>query len=302
MTIVRNRAIWLTSVLCASALWSAEPRTVLEGDLEILYLDSLADPQRWEQAECTATAAGEPLAGGRPTLLLTIPVDHHGGEEKYPIGWPRVYANLRQGAETNWTAYDHFQFAIYTTMSRADVPGQPLSFQVLCPDRASGTNRNLAELKLETWVPFSIATADIASLDRIARLGFNIAESNYQHGDHLDFRIGGFRLVRSATCSLDRLVTRAPAVFSDRATLPVELVVVGPPERVSRGIPFTIRQGDRVLREETLPVRRGQQVLEMDIAELRLGPGAYELVAFAADPARRRSAGFTVVTSPWQVD
>jgi hypothetical protein len=80
----------------------------------------------------------------------------------------------------------------------------------------------------------------------------------------------------------------------------VELDVVGPPENVSRGIPFEIRQGETILRRETLPARRGKRVIGIEIGELKLVPGDYQIVAFPDDAAQKRQASFRVVPSPWE--
>ncbi len=274
---------------------------VVQGEEEILYLDGLADPARWGPAECTVTQAPEKLrAAGRPTLRLKIPVDYHGGEKKYPIGWPRMYCRLRKPDETDWTRFDRFEFLIQARMSRAKPPARPLTFQMLCPQRSNGYLHELTEIRLGKWVRVTISTADKPKLEQIARLGFNISESNYRDGDQLEFLIGGFRLVRSTKCTLTQVRVLAPAIFQGRPDLPVELVVTGPPAKVSRGVPFTILHGKDALRREMLPVVRGRQVLRMGIAELELAPGDYTLSAFNDDPEKRRTARFKVVASPWK--
>ena len=271
-----------------------------EGKDEVLYLDGLANPARWAPSECTAAPSTDRRAGGRPTLLLHIPVDHHGGEAKYPIGWPRMYCKLRKPEETQWFAYDRLEFEMFVEMSRPTAPTGALTFQVQCPGKPRVFYHRFDKMKLGEWVRVVIPTSSIPNLEDVANLGFNISESNYRDKDVLDFHIGGFRLVRSAECELTSMTIRSPVVFRGRPTLPVELVVVGPPEHVSRGIPFTLRCGERVVRAETLPVRRGRQTLDVDVSELGLEPGEYSLVAFAEDEARRRTGGFRVVETPWK--
>ena len=267
---------------------------------EVLPLDGLADPARWQPSECSLSVAADNRAAGQPTLHLQIPVDYHAGEAKYPIGWPRLYCALRSGVERSWADYDRFEFMILAKASRETLPRSPLNLQVHCPQRPDSTDVNLTQIKLNEWVLVSLPTAEIRQVDRVAQLGFNISESNYQDKDLLDFYIGAFRLVRSVECRVERLTVKAPAIFADRATVLVELVVAGPPARVSRGVPFTLRGGERVLRLETLPVRRGAQTLAVEVTELRLAPGEYSLTAFDADPQRRQSATFKVVESPWR--
>ncbi len=278
----------------------AEVRSLPVAAEESLRLDSLADPGHWVPSECTVTAAEDRRAEDLPTLHLHIPVDYHAGEAKYPIGWPRLYCALREGPERAWSEYDRFEFQILAKMTRTDVPRTPLNLQIHCPAKPDSVSRALTQIRLDQWVRVSIPTAEIPHVERIAQLGLNISESEYRDGDVLDFYIGAFRLVRSLECQVDRLTVQTPAIFADHGALPVELVVAGPPPRVSRGVPFTVRCGDRVLRLETLPVRRGAQVLDMAVTELRLAAGEYTLAAFDDDPQRRRAATFRVVSSPWK--
>jgi len=297
---VRFVLVGLLVWCCAAADAQRAPKTVLQGKEEILFLDDLANPKRWTQAECTVIASKELKAEGRPTVHVHIPVDHHGGEEKYPIGWPRIYCRLRKPAETNWIAFDRVEFLIYAKMSRPKLPKRPLNFQIRCPDKKRATYRGLAEMKLGKWVRISIPLGKIPHLEDLANIGFNISESDYKDKDLLDFYIGGFRLVRSAECRLTEMTIKTRAMFRDQPELKVGLDVVGPPKHVSRGVPFTIRRGKEILRQEMLPVRRGYQTLAMDIAELKLEPGEYALTAFEHDPDRKTSGTFRVVEGPWK--
>jgi hypothetical protein len=286
--------------LALASLASPANEPVVVGKQEILYLDQLATPSRWQPAEATVTQAKVQTPGQRPALLFHIPVDHHAGEAKYPIGWPRMYCPLRRPAETDWASWDRLEFDIHTTMSEGELPKNPLTFQILCPDRHQNNTSNLTEMKLGEWVTISIPISTLKHLPELNRLGFNISESNYKDKTQLDFRIGGFRLIRSAECALASLVIKSPVVYRDAKVLKVELDVVGPPANVSRGIPFEIRQGDTVLRHETLPAQRGKRVVEMEIGELKLQPGDYRLVAFPGDADRQRQGAFKVVPSPWE--
>jgi len=86
----------------------------------------------------------------------------------------------------------------------------------------------------------------------------------------------------------------------DQTTLQVEMSVVGIPEKISRGVPFSLRDPKELLRLETLPVKRGQQVLNIDVSELKLVPGEYTLTAFEQEPERKLSIPFRVVNTPWE--
>ncbi|HUT34672.1 MAG TPA: hypothetical protein VNE39_14380 [Planctomycetota bacterium] len=293
-------ALVAVMVLCCLGISArGGQQTVVEGREEVLCLDGLGDPARWGPAECTVEESKELKAQGRPTLHLHIPVDHLAGEKEYPIGWPRMYADLKE-EEKGWTDFERFEFLAYATMSRKRAPRQALSFQVLCPDRRNAFHRNLSEIQLGQWVRLSIPIRSIKSAKDAARLGFNISESDYKHGDKLDFYLGAFRLVRAAEFGLTSLKVLNPVLYQDRPTLKVELDVAGPPQKVAQGLPLALRTGERTIRLNALAVQRGLQSVEVDLREQKLEPGAYTLIAFDDDPARGKVAPFRLVESPWQ--
>ncbi len=282
-------------------------QAVVEGKEEVLWLDGLGNPARWGPAECTVEQSKELKADGRPTLHLHIPVDHLGGEKAYPIGWPRVYADLKE-EEKGWTDFERLEFMAYATMSREKAPRQALSFQVLCPDRQNAFHRTLSEIQLGQWVRLSIPIRALKSAKDATRLGFNISESDYKHGDKLDFYLGAFRLARAAEFGLTSLKVLNPVLYQDRPTLKVELDVAGPPQKVlgthsGRNVsplPLAVRAGEQTIRLSALAVQRGLQSAEIDLREHKLKPGAYTLAAGDEDPGRSKVAPFRLVESPWQ--
>jgi len=290
----------LTVVACAYTISAEPPDLVVEGKREILYLHDLANPKRWGPSECTVQASKDLKAEGRPTIHVHMPVDHHGGEKKYPIGWPRMYLTLRKPGETQWGEWERFEFFFYARMSRDKPPAQVATFHFQCPDKHHATYHRFRKIELEKWLLIATPVGKIKDLDKLARLGFNIAESNYKDGDKLDFYLGGFRLTRSAEFAVRSLKFTNNAVFKGQPKLKVEIQVTGPPAKISRGVPFTIRQGETVIRRETLPVKVGLQTMEIDISELKLAPGAYALIAFDGDKEREKRVEFRVVETPWR--
>lgn len=283
-----------------SAAAQAAPEVVVQGKNESLYLDGLGKPARWGPSECTVTVSKTRKADGRPTLQIDMPVDHHGGEKRYPIGWPRLYAKLRKPAETQWDAFERFEFLFYATMSRAKPPTQVGTFHIQCPDRRHATYHRFRKIKLNEWIRVSVPVAKIKSLQNLKTIGFNISESNYKHGDKLRFYLGGFRLVRPKDFELRSLKVRNAVVYQGQPTLKVNLELAGPPMKIHRALPLTIRRGKDKLRVESLPVTVGAQTLDVDIRELKLKPGTYTLVAYDDNPKLRRTAPFRVLETPWQ--
>ncbi len=288
------------SILCCLTSAAHCGQVAVEGKLQVLYLDGLADPARWGPAECTVKASEKLKADGRSTLHLHIPVDHQGGEAKYPIGWPRMYMTLRKPDETGWAEFERFEFLIHATMSRPMPPKSSLNLQIHCPDKHNALNRNLSELRLGQWVRVSIPIRSVKDVEQVARLGLNISESNYKHGDVLDFHIGAFRLARAAEFGLASLRVTAHVTYRDRPRLTVELETVGPPGKVRRGLPLAVYRDKRLVHRETQPVRRGVQTLGLDLSKAKLEVGRHTLVAFDEAPEQRIEAAFRVVESPWE--
>ena len=281
-------------------LAQATPKTVFEGKREALYADSWASPQRWVPAECTVKASKEHVANARPTLHMHVPVDHHAGEKNYPIGWPRMGLHPREPWEKDWTSFERFEFMVYVETSRDRLPNTPITLILYCPDRNRQWSRVLRELKVNQWVDFSLPIAPMGYADRVARVAFAISESNYKHGDQLHFYIGAFRFVRWTECRLNQLAISNAVLFEGQATLDVDIEVEGVPRNTSRAVPFTIRRGKALIREQSLPVHRGRYTLPFDISKLKLPPDTYTLEAFADDADRARSATFRVVANPWK--
>lgn len=296
------RAVMAVAVMGVLAGSAPGGQTAVEGKLEALHLHGLADPARWRPAECTVEASKTLRAEGMPTLHLRIPVDHQGGEKDHPIGWPRIYLDLKRPDETGWAEFESFEFLIHAAMTRPAPPRKPLNLQIHCPDRLQALHRNLAEIRLGEWVRIGIPIRSIKGVEQVARLGFNISESDYRHGEVLDFHIGGFRLVRAAEFGLARLEVATPVIYRDDARLVVELETVGPPGQIAQGLPLAVYDGERRLWRETRAVTRGVQTLALDLRGLKLAVGRYALVAFDEVPGQRVAAEFRIVESPWEME
>ncbi len=287
------------SVLYPRLGWSA-PQTVFEGKNEVLYLDHWASPDKWRASECALTVSKERLADGRPTLHMHVPVDFHAGQKNYPVGWPRIDLPTREPWEKDWTNFDRLEFSVYTEMSRAKPLKTPISLLLYCPAKTRTWRRDLHELKLGQWVKYSLPISRMQYVENVGTVKFSTSESSYKHGDQLHFHIGGFRFVRSAECDLVSLTAKTGVVFQGQPSIDVEIDVVGVPKGISRAVPFTIHQGRKIIRHETIPVRRGRYVLAIDIHELKLQPGVYTLTAFGEDAEKTKSVTFRVVPNPWQ--
>jgi hypothetical protein len=286
-----RRVLFATFCLCARLAARAEPAT------EYRHLDGLADPKRWDPAECEL-AVSPHTAWGRPALRMRIPVDFHAGEKQYPIGWPRMYLNLKP-EEQGWRAYDRLEFQLFAESSRTSLPKRPLNFHLY---DAQGQKKliSLDRAAIGTWRTFTLNLSDLGVTGEVARLGFNINEADYADKDVVAFHFGGFRLARATAATVTEFRAAAPALFRDSRVLPVELVAEGPSDKLAAGVPFQLRLGDRVVLAMTLPVARGRQTLYLPLAGAALEPGAYTLAVCPDDPTLRKEVTVTIVSSPWE--
>lgn len=264
---------------------------------EYLYLDSLTEPAQWAPAEAEARKVDD--VNGHPALTFHIDVDHHAGEPKYPIGWPRMY--MRKPNDIPWKDYDKLEFKVLAKIASAPatLPNTAFSLKFTgAPKKSIEIPFGNKNLKLGEWVQFSMPLSKIEDITTFASSGFYICESHYSDKEVLDFTFAEIRLVRSSFCKVTEMETQGVR-YDTNHTLPVKLTVFGPASDGARGIPFQIAQGGRVLRLETLPVARGEQTIKMDISELHLKNGDYTLTAFPNNPDRKLSVSFKVIDSPF---
>lgn len=283
--------------LSAACVCLGLPLLALAADpVEYRYLDGFSDPKRWSPAECELSTSPR-AAGEHPALQMHIPVDFHAGEKAYPIGWPRMYLSLKPD-EQGWQDFDRFEFQLFTESSRASLPKRPLIFHLY---NAQGQSKliTLDQAAVGKSAAFAINVSDLGLSGPVVRLGVNINESDYADKDVLDFHFGGFRLARSTVVRVTELKAAAPAVFSDSRVLPVEVVIEGPSDKLAAGVPFQLRQGDRVAFAKTLPVARGRQTLYLPLAGAGVAPGAYTLAACPDDPALKKETAVTITSAPW---
>jgi len=290
----------IARVICILAtvfLWRGGLTLEAGPPVEYRYLDGLIAPVRWAPAECELSVSPR-KAWDHPVLLMRIPVDFNAGEKQYPIGWPRMYLNLKPD-EQGWNEYDRLEFQLYAESSRNSLPKKPLVFHLY---DAQGQKKlfTLDCATLNDSRTFTVNISDIGLAGPVTRLGFNINEADYADKDLVDFHIGGFRLARTTAAVVTELKAAAPALFCDSRTLPVEVVVEGPPDKLAAGIPVRLCRGGETALERSLPAMRGRQTLYLPLAGTGLTPGVYTLAVCPDDPALRKETAVTITSSPWR--
>ena len=190
----RKSFCWIVFSLVVT-LFTSHTSAANQRDARSRRLDAFAAPGRWVTSELNARQATDTLADGRPTLHIQIDVDHT-RPENVPIGWPRMYLQL-EPEEKNWDKYDRFEFLLLGRTDRPTDSGLPAVFHVMCPDKENGVGVAIRLPKPNSWTRVSIPINSIGSLDRLGALHFYIGEKRYEHGERVEFLMGGFRLTRN---------------------------------------------------------------------------------------------------------
>ena len=287
----------ISSLLVASAFAQTSSP---DGVMEKIALVSPTDLKTWSAAECTATPSGERARIGPSSWHWHVDVDHLAGEPKYPIGWPRISHTITDGPLRDWSGWEFLHMWIFVATSREALPGEPAGLGLLTPDRASGYNRPLRELKKDQWIELNIPVAQIPRHGDVRQIQFHVAEANYRHGDRLDFFINDLALTRYAEPVLFDLVAENAVVFSDTMRLPVRFQMLGLKPGAHASVGCELRRDGQTAARVSVDATAGAQRVVLDLGGKKLAPGNYELRASMADGGRVASTNLRVVESPWR--
>lgn len=220
------KATLLLLILCAAARTggAAPPPT------ETRSVDDMEDVTDWGFAtsEDTKLLRSETTKrAGTSALVFATKVNHHGGEEKYPVGWPRTYKALKKHGLTDWSEWDFFEGWVYTESSRDSLPGNPLSLGLYHSGPKEASRFALNEVRLGEWTKFAIPVSRIRKPKDVQRVQFNISESDYRHGDQIDFTFDELVLTRPAHPAFAALSANRRVLFSDEGRIDIEYQLLG---------------------------------------------------------------------------
>ncbi len=284
--------VWLGAALGAAV--AAGPDT---SGWESRVLLSAAVTSRFSAAESTVTVEPAGGPGGGAALRMSIVVDHFGGEEKYPVGWPRIAREFREAADREWSAWDYLRLRIRAETPRAALPATPLSLSIRAPDKARSFSRTLDEVRKGGWSEILVPVRAIADPSDVTSMTLSIADASYSHGDRVDFLIGEVALVRPREPALTEFAPAAGAIWSDAGRLPVRFRLLGVPDGARAALRFELRDGAAVVGRSTFAGGRGDHRALVDLPALH--PGEYTLHALADVREAAAPARVTVVASPW---
>lgn len=219
------------TLVVAAAAWAQPPvrEPVREGNMERLVLDDGldADAATWVPAECSITVDNKRAKHGDTSLRMHIDVNWETGEKAYPIGWPRANRTWPEAVQ-DWSQYDFFEFSIYVESSRDKLPATPMGMTLYDKDKKKNYSRSLTDLPLGQWMDYRIPVADLKRTIPCTGIQFHISESEYKHGDVLDFWIDNISVTRftEPTISASKLAEEAITTGSRYVTVDLNLMGV----------------------------------------------------------------------------
>jgi len=183
----------------AAAAETLHGKALSDANKERLVLDDMEDVADWYNGspeETEIAASSKHVKGGKSSLRFANLVDHTKGEKNYPIGWPRTGKDMVTAGTSEWSEYDFFECWIYAETSRQALPGTPLGVGFYHSGQRRSSSFPLNEVRKDQWTKVVIPVSELIDPADVRRVQFNISESNYKHGDRVDFYIADMVLTR----------------------------------------------------------------------------------------------------------
>lgn len=268
-------AFSLMVLLTATGAFSEEPlgKGMTEANKERLALDDMQDVGDWQNGSPDETRISASGTHGRRALLFANTVDHTKGEKNYPVGWPRVRKDLRRAKRTDWTAYDFFECSVYVETSRQGLPAETVGIGFYHSGAKRSTPWPLKDLPKDRWVQVVVPINKLQQPDDVQAVQFHIAESNYKHGDRVDFYIADVALTRFVEPAVAELALQRALVYSNERTILATFRLVGRKGMDEARVELAIgQQADAAAKTTAAAARQGEIELA---APAGLPPGGY---------------------------
>lgn len=271
--------VLLTSLLAAAGA-SAQESTApdpADANKERLFVDDMEDVSDWSTGspvETTLSAGKAHVREGRFALKFANLVDHTTGEDNYPVGWPRARKTLGRSKLTDWSEYDFFECWIYAETSRDALPDTPigLGFYNAAAKRASSFYLN--EVKKDAWTKIVVPVSEIDDPSDVHAVQFHISESNYRHGDRVDFYVDDMVLTRFVRPVIVGLDVRRKLLYASQRRIIASYTLMGRRGMADARLQFAVGPaGGAPAGQSTAPASR-QGEISLTIAE-PLKPGAH---------------------------
>jgi hypothetical protein len=248
-----------------------------EANEQRLVLDDMEDVSGWYNGspeETTISTSDRHVAEGRFALKFANVVDHTKGEKNYPIGWPRTGKELGKAGLSDWSDYDFFECNVYVETSRAALPGSPLGigFYHSGPQRSSSFP--LGMVRKDAWTKIVIPIAQLESAADVQRVQLSISESEYKHGDRVDFFVDDMALTRLVEPAVARFQVDRKLLYANDRRIRATYTMMGRKdlEKVSVELAIGLQGEDAAAKVAGKAVRDGELTLPL---RRPLTPGSY---------------------------
>jgi len=282
-------------VVCLVLSVGGEPLCGQEPRMERLSIEDGSTASEFYVAEATVSTSDQHADLGGTSMLFHIDVDHFAGQPDYPIGWPRTGRDIPE-EQRDWTGYDFLELVIHSETSREALPRTCLGLILYTPDKPNAYNRTLDELRKGETTTIVIPTSEIPRHEDVTRIQLFISESNYAHGDVLDFYIDDIALTRYAEPFISGVKALQSIAFSDVTHLGVQFRLLGVAEGQKATVTGRLRQGDKVIGKGEWQLGRGEQETWIELTAPPK-PGGATLELFLGKP--REVAGIRFIESPF---
>jgi len=217
--VVCAAALLVIVVLPAAATLSAQDRLVDD-------FESLDGWKSGGQKEIRFDLSDRHVKQGRFAFHFHIEVDHQdtmkgGKPNPYPMGWPSV--TREYASPIDLSAFDFLEMDIYFENTRGVDPDFGLHFIAKDSHGRAFYSTTFTDLKHGQWAHEKLCIRDLRGARDLGELHFFISESDYDHGDVIDFSIDNLRATRAVEYRPPEIrPVRHPLAKSDAAVLWLE--------------------------------------------------------------------------------
>lgn len=297
------------AVVCVAMMLisvNAQADDLADIPMERLVIDDMEEVSDWYNGspdETKLAASGLHVREGKLAFEFANTVDHTKGEKNYPIGWPRSGKDLKKLGLSDWTGYEYFECWIYATTSRDALPKNPLSVGFYHSGPRRSTPFRLNEVRKDEWTRIKIPISKVELADDIQRVQFNISESDYAHGDQVNFYIDDVVLTRFAHPVIGSMMPQRRLVYANEPRVTAEFELLGNQSGKNVNVVVEIGRGGETLASASRSAADllGEITVDLDPAR-PLTPGeAWMKLGLKDESGERvhsRQATFRVIEGP----
>lgn len=282
-----RRSLFVLLALCALVvchLAAAEERRALIDGRQV---------GEWRAEEATLAPS---TVEGEPVLLFTVPVDWHAGEERYPVGWPRISLTVPPD-QRDWRGWEQLRLRVLAHSSAGSLPFRPLGITIRSGTQRISWEDEVPALPVGQWREFTFDLRKLPDPSDVRAVGVYISEDKYADKTTLEFAIARLELVRYSQPTLVDLKPLAGIAFADANALPLQVTLLGLRGGATAPVELRLLRDGAAVTARQAQAGEGETPLSLALPA-DLSPGEYTLSGMAG--GRTLSAPVKLVMSPWQ--